>query len=248
MSDMVLTIIGSIVGVAALAVMVAVAIYLPKIIRSTLANSTSSLAKSAAERGWQFEHSARIGEIKRKWSGTTDGIGWTASLAGYSDNSSDEGYWNYTFRWRSSLENGPSSPLILIHNRSKLEGIDEKLPQLPGFIRNLAAVAIDKVASRYFGPEADEVDLSSWVVVEGHSIPDMRVMAPVSDAQAFRLSRRLASAISKHSAALAAGSQPPVILVRQDAVHLATTSDASDADVVRAVNLGVEIVQALRSI
>jgi hypothetical protein len=61
---------------------------------------------------------------------------------------------NHAFRWRSALENAPSETLILIHERSKLDGVDEKLRQLPGFIRSLVAAAIDHVPSVFFGPEA----------------------------------------------------------------------------------------------
>jgi hypothetical protein len=246
MSDTVLTIIGSFVGIAAIAVMVGVVVYFVKMARSVQVNSTGSLQQAAAARGWQFEHSSKIGEIKRKWSGITDGVAWSASYTGTSNNSADQVFWNHMFRWRAALEKGPSTTLILIHARSKLDGVDDKLQQLPGFIRGLAAVAIDRVAARFFGPQADDVDLSSWALVEGHKIPAMRVMAAVADGQAFRLSRFLEPAITPHSAALAEGRIPPVILVRPDAVHLATTSEVTDADVERAVRLGVDIVKMMQ--
>ena len=245
MSDTVLTIIGSIFGVAALGVMVAGSIFFWKLAKKAQAGSIASLAQSAAAHGWKFEHSSKIGQFRRKWSGTTDGIDWVASHTGLKNNSADQVYWNHTFRWRAALENGPSSPLILIHERSKLDGVDEKLQVLPGIIRGLAAKAIDHVASVFFGPEAADVDLSSWAVVEGHKIPGMRVMAPVADARAFSLARRLAPAIISESATLAAGGTPPVILVKPDAAHLATTSDISFADMEQAVRLGVGIVKTL---
>jgi hypothetical protein len=245
MSDTVLTIIGAVVGVAAFGVMVAAVIFFLKLASKAQANSTDSFAKAAAERGWQFEHSAKIGEVRRKWSGNTDGVAWIASHTIMKDIGADNSHWNHVFRWRASLDNGPSSMLILIHERSKLDGVDEKLQVLPGFIRGLAAAAIDHVASVFFGPEAADVDLSSWAVVEGHKIPAMRVMAPVADTRAFTLARHVAPPIISETAALAAGGKPPVILIRRDAVHLATTSDVSVADLERAVRLGAGIVRVL---
>lgn len=245
MSDTVLTIIGSIVGVAAFGVVVAGIIFFRKMLGAAKASSTENLAKSATAHGWHFEHSAKIGQVHRKWSGDTDGVSWTASHTGLTNNSADQVHWNHTFRWRAALENGPSSTIILVHERSKLDGVDEKLQELPGFLRGLASLAIDKVASVYFGPEAEDVDLSSWQVVEGHKIPAMRVMAPTAGAQALSLSRLVAPAVIRESAALAGGSKPPVILITHDAVHLATTSSVSDEDFERAVRLGVGIARAL---
>lgn len=232
-------------GVAAFGLMVAAVIFFWKMAAKAQANSIDSLAKSAAARGWQFEHSTKIGEVRRKWSGNADGVAWIASHTSTKNNSADQSNWSHTFRWRAGLDNGPSSTLILIHERSKLDGLDQKLRQLPGFMRGLAAAAMDHVPSVFFGPEAADVDLSNWAVVEGHKIPATRVMAPVADARALTLARHVASPISSETAALAEGGKPPVILIRRDAVHLATTSDVSFADVERAVRLGAGIVRAL---
>jgi len=245
MSETVLTLIGAVVGVAAFGVMVAAVIFFLKMAGKAQANSTDSFAKYAAARGWQFEHRTKIGDVRRKWSGNTDGVAWIASHTSTKNNSADQSYWNHVFRWRAGLDNGPSSALILIHERSKLDGVDEKLQVLPSFIRSLAAMAIDRVASVYFGHEAADVDLSTWAAVEGHRIPAMRVLAPVADTRALTLSKLVAPPISSESAALAEGGQPPVILIRRDAVHLATTSDVSVADLERAVRLGAGIVRAL---
>jgi hypothetical protein len=107
MSETVLTIIGSVVGVAAVGVLVAGVIYFWKMASKAQANSTDSLAKSAAARGWRFEHSSKIGEIRRKWSGSTDGVAWIASHTGLTNNSADQLTWNHTFRWRATLASGP---------------------------------------------------------------------------------------------------------------------------------------------
>jgi len=245
MSDTVLTIIGSIVGVAAVGVMVAVVVYFWKMASKAQASSTDRFAQSAKVQGWQFEHTAKMGDVRMKWSGSSDGVGWVASHTRLSNDSVDHFYTSNTFRWRAEIENGPASPLILTHERSNLDGVDEKLKKLPGFLRGIASVAIDHVPSAYFGPEAADVDLSKWVAVEGHKIPDMRVLAPVDDPSAFRLAGKVAPAIISESAALAAGSKPPVILIKDEAVHLATTTDITAADLERAVRLGVGIVKAL---
>jgi len=55
----------------------------------------------------------------------------------------------------------------------------------------------------------------------------------------------MAPAIIRESAALAVDGKPPVILLRSNAVHLATTSDVSDVDVERALRLGVAIARTL---
>jgi len=245
MSENVITIIGAVVGVAGFGVLVAAVVFFWKMAGKMQASSTDSLAKSAAARGWKFEHSAKIGEIRRKWSGTTDGVNWVASYTGLNNNSADQSYWTHRFRWRAALENGPSSPLILIHERSSLDGVDEKLEVLPGFIRGLAAAAIDHVPSVYFGPEAADVDLSTWAVVEGHRIPAMRVLAPLADARALMLSKQVAPPIIGESDALAANGKPPVILILHDAVHLASKSEVSAAEVEQAVRLGVSIAKTL---
>jgi hypothetical protein len=244
MSESLITILGAVFGVAALVVLVAVVIFAWKIMSKQQVTTAGGLAKAAEARGWQFEHHSEIGKIHRKWSATTEGVAWTATHTGIGNEDAGS-HRRHNFRWRAAITDGPAAPLVLIHERSSLDGIDEKTKVLPSFMRGLASAAIDHVPSLYFGAEAADIDLSSWSAVEGHGIAGMRVLAPRADASALVFCERIAPAIVRESDALAAGGRPPVILIRRDALHLASTSDTGDADLERAVRLGVGISRAV---
>jgi hypothetical protein len=245
MSDQLVTIVGAFVGVAAIIVVVVAVVYFRTHGLQLQGDSPDRLAAAAAAHGWHFEHSRQIGKVRRAWSGTTDGVAWTAEHVGLSDNSADDSYRQHTFRWRTALANGPVTPLVLVHERSSLQGVDSKTQELPALLRGVASAAIDRVAAVYFGPAAADVDLSSWVAIDGHALPGMRVLAPSQSADGLFTWQRIAPPLGQASASLASGGEPPAILIQRDQLHLASRSDPSAADVERAVTLGAAIARAL---
>ncbi len=247
MSDTLLTVVSVIVGVAAVGVMAAVVVFFWKLGTKLDGAGVEALAASAAARGWQFAHTREIGRIHRTWSGTTDDVTWTAQHTGISQDGGNEGYRRHTFRWHTTLAGGPAMPLVLIHERSSLDGVEQKTKALPGVLQGIASAAVDRIAPRYFGPAANDVDLSAWRAVDGHGVPGMRVLAPAPDASERLICQRIAPVIASHAAALAAGGEAPAILIQQDALHLAATASVSAADVERAVALGTGIARALTS-
>lgn len=247
MSDNLLTVVGTVVAIAALGVMVAGGVFFWRMAHRIQASTASALQASAEAHGWQFRRHQEIGLIEDHWSGTTDGVAWTSQHRGVGGNQNDDSYARHTHRWRAALVGGPPSALVAVHERSALDGVDDKVKQLPGFMQGLASAAIDHVASEFFGPDAADVDLSSWQVVEGHGIPGVRMLARTADATSRALARQVAPVLQREPAMVDASSTPPAVLMAPDAVHLAWRSQPSAVDMERGVALGVALARALTS-
>jgi len=245
MSDTLLTVIGTVVGIAAIGVMIAGVVILKKGITKLQGSSVEALAASARSKGWQFDHKAEMGSFFRRWAGTTDGVGWTATHEVTRTSSTADGYRQHKFLWQAGVANALGTPVLVLPERSALSTVDEKMARLPGFLKTIGSAAIDRVAPTWFGADAADVDLSTWRPVEGHGIANMRVLVPVADAAALVAVRQLAATLNQHAAALAAFSEPPAILIRPQAVHLAGRTDMSADDVARVVAAGAGIARAL---
>lgn len=245
MSDTTLTIIGSVVAVAALAVMVGAVVFFWKLAGRVQQTSQRRLDEQAAERGWQVDHKREIGKVEQRWSGTTEAVSWTAHYTGVEDNSADHSYRRHMFRWTAPLANGPAVPLVLIHDRSSLHGVDTKTQELPGLLRGVASAMIDRVAEAYFGPAGADVDLSRWAAVDGHGLPGMRVLTASPDPSALLVCQRLSTALAQAAPLLQAAGEVPAILIRRDGVHLAAKTQAGDTEIDLFVTLGVGIARSV---
>jgi hypothetical protein len=199
-----------------------------------------AVAKQAAAHGWTFESGSRHSDIDRRWSGTTDGVAWTAQYRAL-HNQVDE-YRRHEFRWTAAIAGGPASPILVVHERSALAKLDAVRRNTPAFLSGLVNTATDKVLDVFFGREAGgKADMARLQPVDGHGLPSFQIMAESPAAALVVVQRSLSTPLSQHT--FPAGETPTVLLLT-DGVHLALREPVSTTDLEGAVALGSSLAAA----
>jgi hypothetical protein len=241
MSDQTLLYVGYGIGVVVFAATVAMLVAVWKMLTSLQQSGEQAVARQAAAAGWTLDSRPQGTSIDRRWSGTTQGVSWTAEYRAI-DNQADHDR-RHEFRWAAAITGGPTGPILLVHKRSKLAKLDSARKNTPAFLSGLVDMATDKVLDVFFGREAGaRADMARLQPVDGHGLAGIQVMAESPSEALIVVQRSLKAPLAAHTFA---GSEAPVILLVADGVHLALRQSVTTADFERAVALGSSLAAAL---
>lgn len=210
------------------------------------------LRRAASSRGWKFEVAHEHGARVHRWSGSTDGISWTAeSLRNASGNSKHERR-RHIGRWHGSFGPGINGAIVVMGLPKGKEELGRTIADGESWIARLAqkaaGYAFDKAIDVYFGKgPGKEVDATTLHRVEA-KLPGFVVMAADKDEGARVLQQGLESALraATHDMTSAlATAERPWILLRPHTVSLARMERFRDINDVDAfVRAGVALTRA----
>lgn len=141
-----------------------------------------ALAADAAARGWTFEQGTDgLFELSR-WSGTTDGVRWTAEYRRGRRRKSSGPSRTHRLRWWTEGVAGPASPMLFMGVPRGQEAPAVQLAQGDGLLATMAqkaaGFALDQALDVHFGEALGrKVDARELRVVEGAALPGFIVMA-----------------------------------------------------------------------
>jgi len=236
-------------GMAIFMILAAVGVWL---LSRVLKRSTNAgAARDAEARGWQLQVSEEGGAEVRRWRGSTAGVAWTCEYRVTDKRGGTRDYSRHQTRWHAETVNGPSSPILIIPQRSSLKRLESVADAIPaGFLRSLVGEATDKVIDRWFGAEVGAaVDLSSLTPIDGHGVEGATVMAARPTEALLLLRSRVAPVLAAQAAArgsVFSDAEAPAVMLLPRTVHLASRASTSTGDVERLAQAGSALVNALK--
>jgi hypothetical protein len=244
-----LLIFGAFGGMALFMIAVTVGVWM--LARRSKLRTGLQATQDAAARGWKLQTTDEGGAEVQRWSGSTDGVAWTAEHRVTRERGGSRPYARYQTRWRADARGGPSSPVLITPERSSLKRLDSVADAVPaGFLRSLVESATDKVIDRYFGAEVGAVvDLPALASLDGHGLPGATVMAAQPSEALLLMRYRIAPALAAEAASPAsifADAEPPAVMLLPASVHLASRASASSGDIERLARAGATLVNALK--
>lgn len=186
------------------------------------------MRQEASKRGWKFESLVERGYRVHRWSGTSDGIAWTAESLSRVNKGKGRRR-RQIARWHGRFAPGINKPIVVLGVPKGSETPSFGLAQGEGFgarlVQKVAGAAFDVAVDMYFGQDAGaEVDAARLSRLDGPRIPGFIVSAEDKD-EALRvladgLERALADASNDKSSVLSDNDRP-YILLRRNHVSLA---------------------------
>ena len=241
MSEQMLIYVSIGVGVVVLMGGVAMVVGVWKMLTAVQQSGEQAVAKQAASNGWTFDTKSRNSDIDRRWTGTTNGIAWTARH--HAVNNRDNQSRHHEFRWVAPITGGPASPILVVHERSALAKLDAARKNTPAFLSGLVDSAIDMGLDGFFGREAgSRTDMARLQLVDGHGLAGFQILAETPTDALVVVERSLKGPLA--ACEFGGGSETPGVLLLSDGVHLALRTPVSTEDLKDAVALGSSLAAA----
>jgi hypothetical protein len=210
------------------------------------------MARGASARGWTLETKNEKGHRVHRWTGSTDGIKWTAESLNKTVGSKGNHERRHIARWHGAYSPGISGAIVAMGLPKGKEELGKSIADGDGFFARLAqkaaGFAFDKAIDVYFGDgPGKEVDATTMQRVDA-TIPGFVVMA-ADKAEGMRvmqqgLERALVDATSNSSSVLS-NEDRPWILLRPHAVSLARMKQFRDINELEAfVRAGVALTRS----
>lgn len=213
------------------------------------------LQRASSARGWKFERVHEKGYRIHRWTGTTDGIAWTAESLRHTAGGNKQARRRHIARWQGTFNPGINAPIVCMGLPKGKEVLGTTLAEGDGFFAKMAqkaaGFAFDKAIDVYFGDgPGKEVDAGAMRRADTQNIPGFIVMAIDKDegarvlAQGFE--RALLDAV-KDQASVLSEEDRPWILLRPHAVSLARMEQLRDAaEIERFIRAGVALTRAFK--
>jgi len=212
-----------------------------KMLTAVQRGAEQAVGKQAAANGWTFESKSRNSDIDRRWTGTTNGIAWSARY--YAPHNQTSQYRRHEFRWVAAISDGPASPLLVVHERSALAKLDAARKNTPAFLSGLVDSAIDMGLDGFFGREAgSRTDMARLQLVDGHGLAGFQILAEKPTDALVVVERSLKGPLA--ACEFRSGSETPGVLILSDGVHLALRTTVSTEELDDAVALGSSLAAA----
>ncbi|MDH4066198.1 MAG: hypothetical protein OEW19_17490 [Acidobacteriota bacterium] len=140
------------------------------------------LRGEASARGWTFQTDREPGFRVRRWTGTTDGIAWSAESRRSARQRRHRGQGAQRMRWWADTVRGPSGAVLFLGVPEGDSGPSFTVAAGGGVLARLAQKAtglvFDHAVDLYFGREAGaQVDAGALEKVDGQVPPGYFVMA-----------------------------------------------------------------------
>ena len=196
------------------------------------------MQRAASARGWKFESKNEKGYRVHRWTGTTEGVAWTAeSLTQRGGSDSRQQRRRHIGRWHGVWKPGISGAIVAIGLPKGKEELGHTIAAGDGFVARLAqkaaGFALDKAIDVYFGDApGKEVDAGAMHRVEAKT-PGFVVMAANKDEGARVLQQGLEQALvaaAGDKSSVLSDEKRPWILLRPHAVSLARTERFRDVN------------------
>ena len=186
------------------------------------------LKRAASARGWKLDITNERGYRINRWTGSTDGISWTAESMMRSAGGNRRDRRRHVARWHGQWNPGINTPIVAMGVPKGKEQIGTTIAEGDGFFAKMAqkaaGFAFDKAIDVYFGDEAGrQVDAGAMRRVEA-ATPGFIVMAANRDEGARVLSQGFERAIadaSNDKDSVLSEEDRPWILLRPNGVSLA---------------------------
>jgi hypothetical protein len=212
------------------------------------------IRRAASTRGWTFQAAVEKGYRIHRWSGTTDGISWTAeSLRHQGGNKGSRR--RHIARWHGTFSPGIAGAIVAMGVPKGKERLGTAIAEGEGWVAKLAqkaaGFAFDKAIDIYFGEApGKEIDAAALHRVDGERIPGFIVMAATKDEGTRILSqgfeKALTDAVNEPSSILSEEDRPWVLL-RPNTVSLARMETYRDvAELERFIRAGVALTRAFK--
>lgn len=182
------------------------------------------LQRAASRRGWKFESVREHGYRIHRWTGTTEGIAWTAESLDMISGGNRRHRRRHIGRWRGAWSGGPNQPVLFMGMAKGAEVPAFSVAQGDGFLAQMAAKAagytFDLALDMYFGKDiGQEVDAAVMRRVKV-DMPGFIVMA-TDVAEGERLlaegfERAMVDASNSKTSLLGDNDRPWILMRRQD--------------------------------
>lgn len=213
------------------------------------------LRQAASARGWKFESTKERGYRVHRFSGSTDGVPWTAeSLRFVTGGQNKHRRQRHIARWHGQWNPGVSAPIVCLGVPKGAEVPSFKVAQGEGFFAKMAQKAVgfafDKAVDMYFGDEiGKEVDAAALRPVET-DLPGFMVMAGDVDEGKRILADGLKHALltaSNDQGSVLAENDRPYVLLRPRGISLARMKQFRTVDDVdQFIQAGVGLKRAFK--
>jgi hypothetical protein len=213
------------------------------------------LQRAAAARGWKFESKLERGYRVHRWTGTTDGVAWTAESLRNTAGGNKRERRRHIARWHGAWGPGINKPIIVMGVPKGKEIITTQVAQGDGFFAKMAQKAVgfafDKAVDVYFGADiGKEVDAGKMQRADTQQAPGFIVMAEDKDEGARILAQGFEKAIvdaSHDTSSVLSQEDRPWILLRPNGVSLARMERYRDINELESfVRAGVALKHAFK--
>jgi hypothetical protein len=212
------------------------------------------MKRAASARGWQFESKTERGFRVHRWSGSTDGIAWTAESLRQTTGSNRQQRRDVA-RWHGAWHPGIHGAIVCMGVPAGKEATGQGLAQGDSVFARLAqkaaGFAFDKAIDVHFGEAlGKEVDAGKMHRVDATKIPGFIVMADDQD-EGGRilkqgLERTLADAATDQGSVLSE-TRRPWILMRPSGISLARLQRFRDlSEIDRFTRAGLALTRSSR--
>jgi hypothetical protein len=187
------------------------------------------LQRAASARGWKFESVSEKGYRVHRWTGTTEGIPWTAESLRLAAGGNKRHRRRHIARWHGSWRPGINAAIAIMGVPKGKEAVATTAGDGEGFFVKLAqkaaGFAFDKAIDVYFGHgPGEQVDAATMRRVDGQNLPGFIVMAIDQDEGTRILAQGLERALvdaSNDKSSVFSEEDRPWLLLQPDAIRLA---------------------------
>lgn len=213
------------------------------------------LQQAASSRGWTFESLKQSGYRVHRFSGTTDGVPWTAESLRRLSGEHKSRRRQHIARWHGEWSPGINSPILAMGLPQGKESLGDAVLEGDGVLAKMAqkaaGFAFDKAVDVYFGDgPGKEVDAGAMRRADSHKIPGFIVMAIDKSEAARILSDGFERALidqANQPQSILSGNDRPWILLRPKAISLARQQTFRDVnELEQFVRAGVSLTRAFR--
>jgi hypothetical protein len=211
------------------------------------------LKRAASARGWLYETKREHGFRVDRWTGTTDGVSWSAESMQQTAGSKHRSR-RYVQRWHGAWSPGINGAILAMGLPRGKEDLGTTVAAGDGFFARMAqkavGFALDKAIDSYFGDgPGKEVDASALHRIETRT-PGFVVMAADKDEGARISSQGLEQALAdaaKDQSSILSNQDRPWILLQPKAISLARMRPFQDINELEAfVRAGVALTRAFK--
>jgi hypothetical protein len=194
------------------------------------------MKRAASARGWQFEAKNERGHRVYRWSGSSDGIAWTAETLQQTSGNKQQRR-RHISRWHGAWHPGLNGAIVCMGVPKGKEATGQGIAQGDGMFARLAqkaaGFAFDTALDVYFGAAiGKEVDAGKMHRVDAAKIPGFIVMADDKDEGARMLAQGLERVLvdaANDQGSLLSENTRPWILLRPSGISLARMERFHDA-------------------
>jgi hypothetical protein len=219
------------------------------------AEEEEELKQAASMRGWTFASMTEKGYRVHRWSGTADGVPWTAESLKHASRGHNSDRAVNICRWNCAFSPGISGAVLAMGLPKGKEQFATAVAQSDNFLakmaQKVAGFALDKAIDVYFGDEAGtQIDAAATHRVDTATVAGFVVMSADKDEGTRVLSQGLEKALldgTSDAASALSDQDRPWVLLRPNTISLARMTGFRDVkDIERFIHAGVALTRAFR--